>query len=124
MRMAILTDAVISALAVLGAYMLLWMFWSAFKGRELPRKGEILTALLRVSGGAPSMQHTVDSLISFRSCGIAEYDIIILDEGLDPVALDIARRLAAKPGVTLFSPQETNDRWMNALTNLKEPSKA
>ena len=53
MRMAILTDAVVATLAVLGVYLLLWMISATLSGPVRPGSGERLTALLSVRGGAP-----------------------------------------------------------------------
>ena len=48
------------------------------------------------------MQQTVERLLRLRRRGIAEFDIVIVDAGLDADALEVARRLAEKTGVTLY----------------------
>ncbi len=111
--MDIFTDAIVASLAVLGIYLLLWMISAALSGPIRPGSSEMLTALLCVHGRAPAMQYTVERLLWLRGRGIAEFDIVIVDAGLDEDALEVARRLAEDTGVTLYMiPEETKKAWM------------
>ena len=91
-----LTQIVIAALMCAALGILFWIL----KGKMItPVKayGDFrLAMVIRVSGEAPELEHTVDGLLWLCDNGTADFDIIIADSGLETDARKMTELIVKK----------------------------
>lgn len=101
--MLLFFELVISLLAAFG---LVCLGWLAFGHMVLPvGSGDAAAqAVVTAKGRGDGLEQTVAGLLWLRRTGLWRGSILIRDGGLDPEGAALAERLAAQPGVELFTP--------------------
>ena len=115
--MGIFLDSLVAVLAVLGVYLLFLLLYEALSGPIRGDKDVELSVHIRAQGKARPLESCVRKLLRLRSRSGTDFDIIILDGGLDEAAARTARALAAHSGVILTTfGEETKELWTKHYT--------
>lgn len=92
--MSILLQVILVVLAVVGIVALLWSIAGGFLTPVRAEGKNRLYALICVSGSMPGLQRTVNGLLWAIQTGVAEYDILIVDNGMDEETRLLAQKIA------------------------------
>jgi hypothetical protein len=105
-------EIIVGALAAWGLIMLLWTLFGALFLPLQKREKLRLTVVIRAQKDAPELERYVRGLKWLRDLGLVWWDILILEEPLNPGARDTARRISEKEqSVDLVTGSELKD-WL------------
>lgn len=88
-------------LALLAAFGLVCLYWTAFGRMVLPiggRDAEV-RAVVIARGRGEGLEQAVAGLLWLRRTGLWRGTVLLRDGGLTPEGVELARRLALRPGV-------------------------
>lgn len=94
--------AIAAALAVL-----IWLLRGVMLTPVRTGENQSITLVLRVTGNAKELEHTVDGLAWLIQNGTIPAELILLDDGMDEETRNAAELLAADLGIVLRRPEET-----------------
>lgn len=91
--------------ALLAAFGLICLGWLAFGRMILPvgGEGQQVFAVVPAKGDGGGLEQTVSGLLWLRGTGLLRGQVVILDKGLTPQGLALARRLAGRDGVDVLA---------------------
>lgn len=105
--MRAILEILLSLLAVVG---LLGLGWLCFARLLRPMGGRYAVTLLPARGEGEELEQALTGLFWLRGAGFTVGQVVIVDRGLDPRGLALARVLAGQePGVYLCPGEELED---------------
>lgn len=111
-------EILLSFLAVAGLLTLGWLFL----GRMLrPMGGKHAVTLLPTEGEGEELEQAITGMFWLRGAGFTAGQVVIVDRGLTPQGLALARTLAEQePGVCLCTREELEDCLEDLFSDLRE----
>lgn len=91
--------------ALLAAFGLVCLGWLAFGRMILPvgGEGQQVYAVIPARGDGGGLEQAVSGLLWLRGTGLLRGQVVILDKGLSPQGLAVARQLAERDGVDVLT---------------------
>ena len=106
-----MVERMVFALAIAAALAaLIWLLRGVMLIPVRTGENQSVTLVLRVSGSAKGLEHTVDGLIWLIQNGTIPAELILLDGGMDEETRNAAEILAADLGIALCRPEEAPKR--------------
>lgn len=87
-------EIIITAAVTLGILLVLWMLKGAMVTPAPVGEGQLITTVIRVTGGAPELQRTIDALVWVTQNGGPRSRVVIEDAGMDAETRKMAELLA------------------------------
>lgn len=101
-------ERLVFALAIAAALaVLIWLLRGVMLMPVRKGENQSITLILRVTGKARELEHTVDGLAWLIQNGTIPAELILLDDGMDEETRSAAELLAADLGISLHRPAET-----------------
>lgn len=101
-----MVERMVFALVIAAALaVLLWLLRGVMLTPVRKGENQAITLVLRVTGRAKELEHTVDGLVWLIQNGTIPAELILLDDGMDEETRNAAELLAADLGIALRRPE-------------------